>query len=857
MILLFIISSLLVGYVVNSLVMKVLSELEKWALAFPTGFGLITGVFFLISLVQDNIYGRNKVILILGLISFLSLLIIRFSPSLEFWSWFKKTQLPSYNHVLWFCQRYCRAHWLYIGVILGILSVSLLNYTWGPYDWDVITLYDMRARILASGQQLSDIYALTGNNGARYVYYFSYPLSTSIGHALIYVLGSTQVMAIYSLFYASLFSWLYLFVSKRFRKTFVKAGLFILLMITPTYFVQAQTAYTNFPYTVYLTVGMLLFFDDMRSKRTPLLAGIFIAFSMWVRFVDPFYYVFLVLSAMMAIAHRQWKYLIACIPILALRQGWGMYLAANVTPYSDSIEVFTISSIYRLMRTQFWDVVKIVPQALVFIQKIIINIMKEPVALLVLGLIIGKVQIVKKYWLELLWLVLIWGVVNAGSIVFALIYEDWAAIPGSAERMLTSLIPIVYVITAMIIDELLSKNNTSKKNMSEIKLIKSTFYNEPETKAALQAFIGRAKVLSFSQECQEFERRFAKYQGREHAVFVNSGSSANLAMIQAFLNMGKLKVGDKIGFSALTWSTNAMPLIELGLVPVPIDVEMDTLNISSRTVRNILNTTKLKGLFITNLLGFCDDIDQIATSCKENNILFFEDNCESMGSVYKGRKLGNFGIASSFSFYVGHHMSTIEGGMVCTDDEELATALRLVRAHGWDRNLALAHQQKIRAKFKVNSSFYSRYTFYDLGYNLRPTEIAGFLGNYQLQFIEEIVQKRSQNYFEVAPTIYTQSDKYFPIKHEHMDFLSNFAIPVICRSIELRDQLVKKCAGKVEIRPIVGGDMTQQPFFSKYIKSKNKTKSNATLIHEQGLYFGNNPELTKAELETIIELFTS
>ncbi len=267
---------------------------------------------------------------------------------------------------------------------------------------------------------------------------------------------------------------------------------------------------------------------------------------------------------------------------------------------------------------------------------------------------------------------------------------------------------------------------------------------------------------------------------------------------------------------------------------------------------------KLKGLFITNLLGFCDDIDQIASLCEKKKIVFFEDNCESMGSVYKGKKLGNFGLASSFSFYVGHHMSTIEGGMVCTDSEELATALRIVRAHGWDRNLAQHHQDKIRSKFKVNSSFYSRYTFYDLGYNFRPTEIAGFLGNYQLQFIDEIVRKRNENYYHVATRIYTQRKKYYPIRSEHMDFLSNFAVPVICRTVKQRDALVKACAGKVEIRPIVGGDMTQQPFFSKYGKKRAiSKKSNARLIHEQGLYFGNNPELTEVELDRIAAIFTS
>jgi CDP-6-deoxy-D-xylo-4-hexulose-3-dehydrase len=391
-----------------------------------------------------------------------------------------------------------------------------------------------------------------------------------------------------------------------------------------------------------------------------------------------------------------------------------------------------------------------------------------------------------------------------------------------------------------------------------IKLIKSTFYKEKETKKALTNFITKAEQLSFGPQCELFEKNFAKYQKRKECVFVNSGSSANLALLQALLNLRLLEVGDSVGFSALTWSTNVMPLIQLGLDAVPVDVEMDTLNISSKKLLKVLEKEELKALFVTNLLGFCDDLDKIVEICRKKKIILIEDNCESLGTVYKKKKLGNFGLASTSSFYVGHHMSTIEGGAVCTDDENLANMLRLVRAHGWDRNLAISKQKQIREKFNVNSTFYSRYTFYDLGYNFRTTEIAGFLGNYQLQFIEEVIQKRQQNFLELAKAIYSQTDRYFPTRYDHIDFVSNFAVPIICKTKEIRDELVKKCADRVEIRPIVGGDMTQQPFFEKYVRGWRTLMRNANskLIHEQGLYFGNNPELTKAEIKELITIFT-
>ena len=391
-----------------------------------------------------------------------------------------------------------------------------------------------------------------------------------------------------------------------------------------------------------------------------------------------------------------------------------------------------------------------------------------------------------------------------------------------------------------------------------IKLIKSTFLNEPVVKKKLAEFILKTEILSMGKQCQEFEARFANYQGRKYAVLVNSGSSANLALIQALLNLGLIKKDGLVGFSALTWATNTMPLLQTGLNPIPIDVEVDTLNISSKTLLKILKGCKLQALFITNLLGFCDDIDKIQQICKKHNVLLIEDNCESLGTVYKGKKLGNFSLASTCSFYVAHHLSTIEGGIICTDDEQLANMLKIVRAHGWDRNLDQNNQKILRKKYKV-SDFHSKYTFYDLGYNIRPTEITGFLGNCQIGLIRQANKKREQNFFNLAKVIYSQEDKYYPMRFDHIEFLSNFAVPVVCKSQEILEGLLKKCEGIIEVRPIEGGDMTEQPFFQKYLTNinKNLTNPNAKLIHNQGLFFGNNPDLTKEELKTFIRIFSN
>lgn len=386
-----------------------------------------------------------------------------------------------------------------------------------------------------------------------------------------------------------------------------------------------------------------------------------------------------------------------------------------------------------------------------------------------------------------------------------------------------------------------------------IKLIKSTFYNEKETKRKLSAFINKALILSMGEECRKFEENFSIKQGRRFSVFVNSGSSANLILIQALLNLGRLKKGDKIGVSALTWATNVMPLIQLGLIPVALDCELETLNVSPKILKKHINN--LDGLFLTNALGFCDKINEIKNICLENKKVFIEDNCESLGSKINGELLGNFGLASTFSFYVGHHLSTIEGGMVCTDDEELYDMLMMVRAHGWDRNLTEKKQKKIREKYK-SDSFISKYVFYDLAFNVRPTEINGFLGNSALDFWDEITRKRSENFAKWHEVTLCNND-LIPLNLSHMDFVSNFAMPILTKNEMLFKKYKKKFEDSgVEIRPIIAGDITLQPFYKKHIKEKEICK-NARFIHENGFYFGNDPKLAKTEINSLSRLLSS
>lgn len=388
--------------------------------------------------------------------------------------------------------------------------------------------------------------------------------------------------------------------------------------------------------------------------------------------------------------------------------------------------------------------------------------------------------------------------------------------------------------------------------MTEIKipLMRSTFFDEARTRERLAEFVKTSPRLSMGEQCAAFEKAFNIYQERASSVLVSSGSAANLGLIQALLNLGRLKKGDKIGVSAVTWATNVMPVMQLGLVPVAIDCGLEHLNMTSSLLEKHIDG--LKAVFITNVLGFCGDIDNIAALCKKKGVILLEDNCESLGTRYKGKLLGNFGLASTFSFFVGHHLSTIEGGMICTDDSELASMLLMVRAHGWDRSLTPQEQKTLRTKHGLDD-FHARYTFYESAYNLRTTEISGFLGCLQLPMLEATIKKRSENFVRFHAAAQKHEDRYYPLTADHIERLSNFAMPLVTKSPKILEDTVKRFeeAG-VEIRPIIAGDITTHPFWTKELPKADCP--NSRIIHSQGFYFANNPDLTDAEIQLMCGL---
>lgn len=384
-----------------------------------------------------------------------------------------------------------------------------------------------------------------------------------------------------------------------------------------------------------------------------------------------------------------------------------------------------------------------------------------------------------------------------------------------------------------------------------VPLMQNAFFDEKQTKRKLSKFILNKKRLSMDTYCTKFEERFAKFHNSKYAVFFNSGSSSNLAILQTLLNLKKVKVGDGIAFSSLTWATNVMPIIQLGFKPIPIDINKENLNIKEDVIYNLQNC---KVLFVTNALGFCSDLEIIKKICKKKKIILIEDNAEALGTINTSNKLtGSYGEMSSFSFFVAHHMSTIEGGMVITNDFKQYEMLKMVRSNGWDRQLSTKTQKELKKKYNTDT-FYSKYTFYNLAYNLRPTEINAFVGLEQLKKLKKNLVLRNKIFFKIYKS-YLQNKNLVNLSFKKIKFFSPFSFPVICKTKIYKNKLLKKfIKNKVECRPMIAGNITFQPFYKNIYKKKKLP--NCEFVHKNGFYFGIHPEMTNNQINLLKKLFS-
>jgi CDP-6-deoxy-D-xylo-4-hexulose-3-dehydrase len=347
--------------------------------------------------------------------------------------------------------------------------------------------------------------------------------------------------------------------------------------------------------------------------------------------------------------------------------------------------------------------------------------------------------------------------------------------------------------------------------------------------------------LTKGTQTVKFESAWCEWNNTRYSTYVNSGSSANLIAYYALLLSNRLK-NKKVIVPAVSWATTVAPIIQLGLEPIMCDCNMEDLGLDIEYLKKLVNLHN-PGLIVTvNVLGFSNNYEQIIKICKDNNILLLEDSCESIGTVYNGKKTGNFGDISTFSYYFGHHMSTIEGGMVCTNDKELHELIVSLRAHGWDRDLSLETKNRLRKENNVDE-FKALYTFYYPGFNFRSTDLQAFIGLLQMNRINDIVAKRSNN-FEYY-NLYLKNG--WNLDKNKYQVISNFAFPIIHKNIGKIIQDLKE--NSVETRPLICGSMGKQPFWiNRYGETSLK---NADVINNFGIYLPNNPSMTQQDVKDI------
>ena len=349
---------------------------------------------------------------------------------------------------------------------------------------------------------------------------------------------------------------------------------------------------------------------------------------------------------------------------------------------------------------------------------------------------------------------------------------------------------------------------------------------------------------------KEFESRWASYVGTKRAIYVNSGSSANLLMLYSLIIRGDLKIGDSVVVPAISWATDLSPVIQLGLNPVLCDCNMDDLSIDLEHFRNIIQKNNPKVLMLVSVLGLVPKMDDITKICEDNNIVLLEDTCESLGSMFQDKKLGTFGLMSSFSLYFGHHISTVEGGMICTDDEELSDVLLSIRNHGWDRDLSDESKRKHRARYNVKE-FDALYKFYYPGFNVRATDLQAKIGFRQLEKLDEVCKTRERN-FQLYTQILKECNIWLPANKTE-NFTSNFCFPIIHSD---RDNIAKcLIEAGVECRPLIAGSMGMQPMYTeRYGTLKLR---NASVIDSCGMYVPNNQSLSEEDINEICKIIST
>ena len=363
----------------------------------------------------------------------------------------------------------------------------------------------------------------------------------------------------------------------------------------------------------------------------------------------------------------------------------------------------------------------------------------------------------------------------------------------------------------------------------------------------MERFLKKRKYLNQSVYTKNFENKFSKFLGTRNSVFVNSGSSANLLMAQVLLE-GRFLKNKTVVLPAVSWSTSVSPFIQLGYKVILCDCDKYNLGLCTYDLEKICKKFNPGLVLIVNVLGHANNYKKIEYLKKKYKFELIEDNCESLGSGIGKKKLGTLGLASSHSFYYGHHISTIEGGMISTKDRKFYNLALAIRSHGWARDMEKKFRLNLEKKFKIDE-FKSFFTFYYSGFNIRSTDFNACIGIEQIKKIHQIVKIRQKNFLR-----YKSNLKSFWFQKSDLSILSSFGYATFVKNrLEVYKYLKSK---KIQSRPLICGNIGQQPFIKKNIK-RIFNLDNAKFVDKYGIYLPNHTNLSLQDIDFISKKFSN
>ena len=363
----------------------------------------------------------------------------------------------------------------------------------------------------------------------------------------------------------------------------------------------------------------------------------------------------------------------------------------------------------------------------------------------------------------------------------------------------------------------------------------------------LAKFVLTSDKFTQGKNVERFEQEWSKWIGSKYSLFVTSGSTANFLLVASIIEEYGLKKGDKVLLPSCTWVTNINPIMQLGLTPIFCDVNIDDYSFDLKNLKTISSHhPDIKLVFVTHLLGIPAPVEKYSELFPE--ALFIDDVCESHGCLdSNGHKVGQNSLGATFSFYFGHHMSTVEGGMISTNSKELYDLMKMKRSHG------LARVSDCFEKYqKENPEIEKSFLFVSDGYNFRNTEFGAVLGLSQLKRLDKFILNRRKAYDEFVRIMSSQKNKdnFYPIVYNKGN--SCFCFPFICKTKETKFKLIELFNKyKIEYRPVVGGNLLRQPYLNNYTISGKRKNLNVDIIHENGIYIGNNQFVSKKDMNLL------